>query len=111
MKRPAPIGRSHAREGSYPRQSAGAPPPHPLIPADAGIQTLPNCMGVNGAKDWVPASAGTSGRRDLVLHQFQNQLYWPAASDMAAAWIASGVRRPSEVRTMAGRVLRRVKSQ
>jgi hypothetical protein len=37
--------------------------------------------------------------------------YSPSASDMAAAWIAKGVRRPSFVRTMVVRVLRRVKSQ
>jgi len=37
--------------------------PHPLIPADAGIQTLPNCAGVQCGKGWVPASAGTSGWR------------------------------------------------
>jgi hypothetical protein len=35
--------------------------PHPLIPADAGIQTLPNCTDFGSGKAWVPASAGTSG--------------------------------------------------
>jgi hypothetical protein len=35
--------------------------PRPLIPADAGIQALPNCTDVQWGKGWVPASARTSG--------------------------------------------------
>ena len=35
--------------------------PHPLIPADAGIQTLPNCTDVQVGKGWFPASAGRAG--------------------------------------------------
>jgi hypothetical protein len=33
----------------------------PFIPADAGIQPLPNRTTCNLGKDWVPASAGMSG--------------------------------------------------
>ena len=34
---------------------------HPLIPADAGIQTLPHRTSVRFDKVWIPASAGMSG--------------------------------------------------
>ena len=35
--------------------------PHPLIPADAGIQTLPNCTDVYGAKAGSPRPRGRAG--------------------------------------------------
>jgi invasion protein IalB len=35
--------------------------PHPLIPAGAGIKTLPNRNDSQWGKGWVPAFAGTSG--------------------------------------------------
>ncbi len=44
--------------------------PHPLIPADAGIHTLPNCMDVPLGKGWFPASAGTSGGGTLSFVSF-----------------------------------------
>ncbi len=37
-----------------------------------GNPDLPNCTDSHWGKDWVPASAGTSGRRDLVLYQFSS---------------------------------------
>ena|SRR5215471_17954783 len=36
--------------------------PHPLIPADAGIQTLPKTPAIRWGKGWIPASAGTNVR-------------------------------------------------
>jgi hypothetical protein len=33
----------------------------PLVPADAGTQTLPNRQAMRFGKDWIPASAGMSG--------------------------------------------------
>src|SRR5580704_14222115 len=54
---PAPLG-AHVWPATGRREL-----PRPLIPADAGIQTLPNCMDFASGKAWVPASAGTSGRR------------------------------------------------
>jgi hypothetical protein len=33
----------------------------PLVPADAGTQTLPNTQAIRFGKGWIPASAGMSG--------------------------------------------------
>jgi hypothetical protein len=44
--------------------------PHPLIPAEAGIQTLPNRTDVLWGKVWIPASAGMSGWRTSSLIRF-----------------------------------------
>jgi hypothetical protein len=38
---------------------------HPLVPADAGTQTLPTPKSVRFGKGWIPASAGMSGCGDL----------------------------------------------
>src|SRR3984957_17428956 len=40
----------------------------PFIPADAGIQPLPNRTTYDFGKDWVPASAGTSGLWETPPH-------------------------------------------
>ena len=48
--------------------------PHPLIPADAGTQTLPNCMDVQWGKGWFPASAGMSGWRGSPFISFLHTL-------------------------------------
>jgi hypothetical protein len=47
--------------------------PHPLIPADAGIQTLPNGMDFQWGKGWIPASAGMSGGEAGGFRQFPSQ--------------------------------------
>ena len=62
--------------------------PHPLIPADAGIQTLPSCMDFQWGKVWVPASAGTNGWQ-LGSRNSRQRLFAPATSVMPTCGLAS----------------------